>query len=380
MFTNANKKEMELSELVYKFTILLYIVVLSLIYWRSLSFAINAISPFDPDPLDGTFQLLNSIRRLLDGQKLGEDYVVFHGPLWQILNVPAYVLGGKSVIALEFSKFLINSFILPFISGICVLLICKESKIKWLSSCIVMLAIQFFVDFNTLVLTSSLGQRASVGILIITMYCLALKSKTKLSQNLILLSVGVIISLSIDQGIWAYVSGCLTMLIFGYYSSNRQIKWTLFNQNLNFLLLPIVSLLAVFYILSGFSTRAFWKSLEFYFKEISSAQRWFFGAWPQKSIESWKDLLNDAYIGTLAILISLSFIIYIVLKLSQNVKINNDREIFDIYILQSGIFGLFSTLNYFGGISASHYLIPLEIIIFVSLAVLMANSGLKIEK
>ena len=68
---------------------------------------------------NGTFQLYNPLRRLLDGEVLARDFPFFHGVGVPLLHFPLFYVMGHNLFAVEAAKlllslllFLISSFLL----------------------------------------------------------------------------------------------------------------------------------------------------------------------------------------------------------------------------------------------------------------------------
>ena len=63
---------------------------------------------FDGYFANGAFQLFNPLRRLMDGQVPGKDFVVFHGIGTVLLHLPFYFLFGQDLQASEISRFSVS--------------------------------------------------------------------------------------------------------------------------------------------------------------------------------------------------------------------------------------------------------------------------------
>ena len=79
----------------------------------------QTVTPFQGEPYNGTYQLLNPMRRIDSGQLPGRDMPVFHGIGIPWIHYPIYKLFGSDVFAAEISKNLVSRLlgIFVFVSG-----------------------------------------------------------------------------------------------------------------------------------------------------------------------------------------------------------------------------------------------------------------------
>lgn len=77
---------------------------LALIVLGFTAIAIESVFHFEDSPLDGPFQLFNGLRRIAAGQRLGDDFQVFHGPGVPYLHYLPFLLFGGDFLASELSR------------------------------------------------------------------------------------------------------------------------------------------------------------------------------------------------------------------------------------------------------------------------------------
>jgi len=122
---------------------------------------------FDGYPADGAFQLLNPMRRLMDGQVIGRDFSFFHGIGVPLLHLPFYVLFGQGIFGEEMTRWLVSP--LLFIgSAFCVFYVWRRKFFYALNmSVFVTLLGMVVVPFLVLPLTSILGVRSVVPVFLL---------------------------------------------------------------------------------------------------------------------------------------------------------------------------------------------------------------------
>lgn len=89
--------EIVLISLVYIFIIYLLVIYS---YYKSFN--------FDGIAIDGTFQHLNPLRRIENGEIAGLEFPVFHGMFFMYIAYPLYKLMGGNLFSAEFSKYFLN--------------------------------------------------------------------------------------------------------------------------------------------------------------------------------------------------------------------------------------------------------------------------------
>jgi hypothetical protein len=84
------------------------VVLLAVLVFGAVVLALNNALYFEGPAQDGAFQLLNPLRRLMDGQVIGRDFNFFHGVGVPFLHLPFYAIFGQGLFAEEISRWLMS--------------------------------------------------------------------------------------------------------------------------------------------------------------------------------------------------------------------------------------------------------------------------------
>ena len=136
------------------------IVLLAALTFGAVITALGNALFFDGYAADGAFQLLNPMRRLMEGQVIGRDFNFFHGVGVPWIHLPFYVLFGQGIFGEELARWLVSP-LLFVLSAFCVFYAWRRRFVFALSMAAAVTALGMVtIPFLVLPLTSILGVRS----------------------------------------------------------------------------------------------------------------------------------------------------------------------------------------------------------------------------
>ena len=136
------------------------LILLAILGFGALMTALGNALFFDGYAADGAFQLLNPLRRLMDGQVLGQDFNFFHGVGVPLLHLPFYLLFGQGLFGEELTRWLVSPALFS-LSAFCFFYVLRRKFVFALTMSMVVTALGMLViPFLVLPLTSILGVRS----------------------------------------------------------------------------------------------------------------------------------------------------------------------------------------------------------------------------
>jgi|GEM_PF-5447503 len=321
----------------------------------------GTVTPFEGIYANGTFQMLNPLRRIDSGQTIGKDFVFFHGGLLPYFYYPLYkfILAFSpnssidGVFAAELSRRFTTAFV-GFLSlgsfcygvvrsrhfllmiGLILAIFDKDlflsptnSLMPFRSAFPLIFASTFFFCFSGY---RQLFWRALQGVL----FCLAILNST---EQGIYLAFGFILSLLI-----------VVLLRRGSAISYSQklIEALFFGLGLG------IAFALIFYVIFHGS----WDSIVYNYKTVSQNQFWYFGGPPARVIYDLKTLFHRYNIRWLYYGLASLTTLVILFWLQNKRKLENQYNLYPLLVLFC--YGLPSILSMFGSLGVRHYLMPAE--------------------
>ncbi len=332
--------------------LLWWLLGLGLFVWHKVLF-------FDELAFDGAFQLLNPLRRIAAGQTAGVDFQVFHGIGVPYLHYPFYRLAGGTLQASELVRYILSP-LLFFVSTAAVGALATRRMSGMIATLVVVI---IFVDgfgLNELYIPGIAlrGVRSTVPVLA---FALLLGLRAGPMCDILLgacLASGFLLGTEHGISLWAGLSFALVVDLALGGPRRPKLNGLIRVQAMG------GALLAVCLLLIGGPNGAL-GALRFAMVEMPADQFWFFGAPPNDFVASRWQLFEDL-VFLPPVLLGLLLLIANLLLLAQATEPDDQR--FAMASTAFLVYGLISSLAYFG-YSSELYMMPLKrVLILVSLA------------
>lgn len=336
----------------------------------------NEMRSFRPDSFNGTFQLLAAVKRLASDTSLGIDYVVFHGPLWALPALPAYLIADDAVAAAHAAKLWIGLTALPLAVGFFVFFALPLTRYRlFLVSAGMLATIQgSLLNLQGLGAMSMLGFRLAVGLGVVFLLTASLCARTWLRAVALAAISGVLLLMAADFALYAFI-GCAAAFTglalpkrFGYLWATLS-PGSRFQRILRILVIAggaTIAFLVGLLILARGSLPGLFSVLRFQFLDVPGDQKWFFGAPPAETITSWLDLFAQP-----------AFVSLWVINLAVAAAMLFFARHFPPHIafvsLALGIYGLLSSSSYILSYASQHYLYQLRLSLLIVLLLALGS-------
>lgn len=334
------------------------LALLAAVSWAtylSLAEAIDQIQLFEPDPFNGTFQLLNATRRIASDSALGTDYVIFHGPLWALLVVPSFLLSSDPIVTVHVAKIWFGQLALPLAAGFFIFILLKPSHLKIL---LVAIAVFSATTGSWLGLSflgeNMLGSRLAAGLVVVLSVVYCYLGKRWLRTLAAGFLSGLILLFATDIGLYAFIGTILSLLLISFMPSlSAAVPYVRWSHRIGRLsqaaLIPLAGALFGMFVLAKGSFNGVSRAAYFYLVELPQDQKWFFGAWPVETIKDWGDLFaREEFMGTLLVCILLLTFLFLLRD-----RIPQAAFVSSLSLLTSALLSLYS---YTSSYLSPHYL------------------------
>jgi hypothetical protein len=145
------------------------LILLAVLGFGALITALGNALFFEGYAADGAFQLLNPLRRLMDGQVLGQDFNFFHGVGVPLLHLPFYLLFGQGLFGEELTRWLVSPALFS-LSAFCFFYVLRRKFTFALGMSMVVTALaMLIIPFLVLPLTSILGVRSVAPVFLLAL-------------------------------------------------------------------------------------------------------------------------------------------------------------------------------------------------------------------
>lgn len=238
---------------------------------------------FNSYAMDGPFQLFNSLRRISVGQRIGDTFQFFHGPGIPYLFFPAFAAGGRTFVAAELSRQLVNSAL--FLASTLVLmraLVGSWRKAVPLAVVVMIVIVEFRLESLTYPVNSLLGTRSTMPLFVAAHLLLRAPSRRADLERGVLL--GLALLLGTEQAMAALAALAITRAA----TALRQGQWRI--EASRFAVeaaTAVATFLIVVFALAGTNTASV---LRFNFGEVPQDQFWYFGAPPNPFLSRWSEI------------------------------------------------------------------------------------------
>jgi hypothetical protein len=145
------------------------LILLAVLGFGALITALGNALFFEGYAADGAFQLLNPLRRLMEGQVLGQDFNFFHGVGVPLLHLPFYLLFGQGLFGEELTRWLVSPALFS-LSAFCFFYVLRRKFTFALGMSMVVTALaMLIIPFLVLPLTSILGVRSVAPVFLLAL-------------------------------------------------------------------------------------------------------------------------------------------------------------------------------------------------------------------
>ena len=303
--------------------------------------------------IDGPFQLYNSLRRIMAGQKGGVDFQFFHGLGIPYLHYIPFRLLGGSFVASEMTREFVSAILYP-ITVVVFLKFFVRDWARTLAWSAVVMAMSFNLRLASVLVAvnSLLGVRSTVPIFIPIILCLPMPRARRTA--LLGIGVGLALLFGSEQGLATIAAlGVVTIVV-----ALRSRAWKEYVvDSAQAIAIGIGTLMIGLTIIGGFSGMR--SALVFNFKLVPMDQYWYFGTPPNVFLSSWRTLPHTVMaipkmpitlaVGALTVVVCLG-------RLWRDANSENTREKFAFAVLST--YGLISCASLLGS-WANAYIQPL---------------------
>ena len=235
--------------------------------------------------IDGPFQLYNSLRRIMAGQKGGVDFQFFHGLGIPYLHYIPFRLLGGTFVASEMTREFVSAILYP----ITVVVFLKAFIRDWtrtLAWSAIVMALSFILRLASVLVAvnSLLGVRSTIPIFIPIVLCLPIPRARRTA--LVGISVGLALLFGSEQGLAAIAALGLATVVVAVRSQQRR-EYVI--DAVQAIIIGIAILMIGLMIIGGFSGMR--SALAYNFKLVPMDQYWYFGTPPNVFLSSWSTLL-----------------------------------------------------------------------------------------
>jgi hypothetical protein len=268
------------------------IILLATLTFGAIITALGNALFFDGYAADGAFQLLNPLRRLMEGQVIGRDFSFFHGVGVPFIHLPFYILFGQGLFGEELTRWLVSP-LLFILSAFCVFYVWRRRFAFALIMSVVVTGLgMILIPFLVLPITSILGVRSVVPVFLLAV----LLNQRRLSRPIFkrapkfilpltwyelasgaLLAAGLLCGT--EFGVAAILAFAIARVAYPVEKGERtQLRWlSLARTGVSF---AVVLLAALEIITMGHPL----EPLRYAFIDIPTDQFWYFGVPPNKYI------------------------------------------------------------------------------------------------
>lgn len=238
---------------------------------------------FDSYAMDGPFQLFNALRRISLGQRIGDTFQFFHGPGLPYLFFPAFTAGGRTFVAAELSRQLVNS-ALFVVSTLVLMRAFAGSWRKGAALAVVatIVIVEFRLEALTYPLNSQLGARATMPLFVAAHLLMRTPGRRADIERGVLLGLGLL--LGTEQGMASLAALALTRAAVSLRRGGWQLEARRFAIEAA---TAVTTFLIVVVALAGTHTASV---LRFNFREVPQDQLWYFGAPPNPFLSRWSEI------------------------------------------------------------------------------------------
>lgn len=337
------------------FSILNWLTVLSTLFLGFVLFYIVSVSLYyathiSTFPTDGTFQLLNPLRRIDLGQVPGVDFPFFHGIGVPFLHYPIYKLGGSDLFAAELTKQLTSSLLFLLSALIFFYAIFRSKRKTLIATALFCLSVihpmsLVFPGNSLLGVRTTMPILAAAALLWSTRRYITIRSKQiiKLNEFVAIILLALSLVCGTEQGIAAIGAYLLLTAIIII----RQTKWTLASVYQIALRTGLVLLIS-FLLFTVLTLGRPFDALHYALIDIPSDQGWYFGAPPNYYLSL--EAITHTIVTPGIVIASLSFIAIAPLLYIAHKKafISGTQLFVSLFLLLTGLVSFAgSSLGYF---------------------------------
>lgn len=271
------------------------LVLVWLVYRLMVSVA--AVAPFAGQLADGPFQLFDALRRIADGQIVGEDFQFFHGVGVAYLHAPLYLLLGQGLFASEIARQVVSVLVFAAATYCGLYLLLRSHRRALRAGVVAIGACELFVPSLIEPGNSLLSVRSGAALILLLPIAWAIErcrgDRHPLTGGLLVGALaGAVFAMVTDQGLAVLVATVVALVV---------AAWRRPPALLVLLLSAVVGAAASFFVLLALLARSVTGALgamHFALVDVPSDQFWYFGTPPNPFLDSWGDLFTDRNVLT----------------------------------------------------------------------------------
>lgn len=337
------------------------LILLAILGFGALMTALGNALFFEGYAADGAFQLLNPLRRLMDGQVLGQDFNFFHGVGVPLLHLPFYLLFGQGLFGEELTRWLVSP-VLFSLSAFCFFYVLRRKVTFALSMSMVVTALaMLIIPFLVLPLTSILGVRSVAPVFLLALVLNQVRlshpivkdarSKFVRSWTWYELSAGVLLAISLLCGTEFGMAAILAFIIAHLAYSVRPKES--FKVRLSSLIrVGATFVVSLFAILSVITLGHPLEPLKYALVDIPTDQFWYFGVPPNDYIHFGNAIVTFLTDWRLLVMWGIALLAGLfVWRVHRLGKYRVETQAF-IFGLLAGVFAMVSMLGYYSNSQA----------------------------
>lgn len=283
-----NKKSKALNKVKIKQILLFTAVCISITYLivftcYAVLAALGSGLAMDSYAANGTFQLYNPLRRLLDGEILARDFPFFHGVGVPLLHFPLFYVLGHNLFAVEAAKLLMSP-LLFIVSSLFIFWTYFKDIKKALFATSIFTVISLLCIDAVWAGNSLLGLRTTLPFVAAAFmlwhpswHIVVGKSRRSINlyQPILYILMGLSVACGTEQGL-AFILAYTLIRGFHYIRSAQPVK----KRVVAFFVEILGILLATYAVLSVMTIGHAYEALYYALVEVSSDQGWYFGTPP----------------------------------------------------------------------------------------------------
>lgn len=337
------------------------LILLAILSFGALITALGNALFFEGYAADGAFQLLNPLRRLMDGQVLGQDFNFFHGVGVPLLHLPFYVIFGQGLFGEELTRWLVSP-VLFSLSAFCFFYMLRRKFTFALTMSMVVTALgMLIIPFLVLPLTSILGVRSVVPVFLLAL----MLNQVRLSRPIFKdaksafikpwtwyeLSVGVLLAVSLLCGTEFGMAAVLAFII-AHLAYSIKPKESFRARLLSLARVGANFVVSLFVILCIITLGHPFEPLKYALIDIPTDQFWYFGVPPNDYIHFGNALVTFLTDWRLLVMWGIALVAGLLTwRVHQLKKYRVEVQAFTFGLL-AGFFAMVSMLGYYSNSQA----------------------------
>lgn len=309
---------------------------------------------------NGAFQLMNPLRRLAAGEAIGSDFNFFHGIGVPLIHLPFYYLFGQGLLGSEIARWLVSPGLFV-LTTFCFFYVFRRAWSFAVPMTVVVSAVAaLLMPFLVLPLTSLLGVRSAVPVLLVALMLVQHRFKKPLFKNKKWLQrftwyeflVATILAISFicgtEFGVAAILAFFITHIVY-----RSDVRDTFKIRLLSAARIAGLWGAVLFALLTAITRGSPLEPLRFALSDIPVDQFWYFGVPPNNFLHLGNILQEFSTDARLVIMWAIALVATILVFRVHRLKTHRVHTQAFIFGLLAGAFAMISMLGYYHNSEAS---------------------------